>query len=261
MTDYVSYTYADGVARITLIDGDRGNPIHPAGVAELFAAVRRANADEARVIVLSATGRFFCVGGDIGAFGEADPVDVFVDDLADALHRAVDELLRSPAVVVAVVHGMAAGAGFPLAAAADVVVAARSARFTLGYTKIGFSVDGGTSLLVHSLGLHRALRLALLNDVITADEAYAAGLVARVAEDEELVATAEAIIAQLAGGSATAQAATKRLLRTVAEPAPESVLRAEALSIRERAAEPDGREGVRAFLEKRAAVFQSGGRA
>jgi len=252
----VSYSFADGIARVTLDDAERGNPIHPAMVAELRDAVRRASADSARVILLSATGRFFSVGGDIAQFGAAEDIGSFVDDLAEDLHRTVSELVRSQAVVVSAVHGMAAGAGFPLAAAADVVLAARSAKFTLGYTKIGFSVDGGTSLLVHTLGLHRALRLALLNDVITADEAYAAGLVARVVEDDDLATTADAIAAQLAAGSATAQAATKRLLREVAEESPESVLRAESLSIRARAAEPDGREGVQAFLEKRPAVFE-----
>ena len=252
----VSYSFANGIARITLDDGDRGNPIHRDSVGQLRAAVRRSGADRARVILLTATGRFFSVGGDISGFGAAEDIGSFVEDLAEDLHRTVSDLVRSPAIVVSAVHGMAAGAGFPLAAAADVVLAARSAKFTLGYTKIGFSVDGGTSLLVHTLGLHRALRLALLNDVITADEAYAAGLVARVVEDDELADTTETIVAGLAAGSATAQAATKQLLRTVAEEAPESVLRAESLSIRARAAEPDGREGVRAFLEKRPAAFE-----
>lgn len=257
MTDPVpvSYSFADAVARITLDDGDRGNPVHPGSVAALHDAVRRANADGARVIVLASTGRFFSVGGDIAGFGAAEDITSFVDDLAEALHRTISELLRSPAIVVSVVHGVAAGAGFPLAAAADVVLAGRSAKFTLGYTKIGFSVDGGTSLLVHTLGLHRTLRLALLNDVISAEEALAAGLVARVVEDGDLVGTADAVVAQLAAGSAGAQAATKRLLRAVAEESPESVMRAESLSIRARAGEPDGREGVRAFLEKRAPEF------
>ena len=252
----VSYAFGDGIARITLDDPARGNPIHPGSVAALRDAVRRAGADRARVILLSAAGRFFSVGGDIAEFGGAEDIGAFVDDLAEELHRTVSELIRSPAIVVSAVQGMAAGAGFPLAAAADVVLAARSAKFTLGYTKIGFSVDGGTSLLVHTLGLHRALRLALLNDVISAEEAAAAGLVARVVEDDELAATADAIAAQLASGSATAQAATKQLLRAVAEESPESVLRAESLSIRARATEPDGREGVQAFLDKRPAVFE-----
>jgi 2-(1,2-epoxy-1,2-dihydrophenyl)acetyl-CoA isomerase len=256
MTTPVSYAFADGIARITLEDGDRGNPIHPGSVSALHDAVRRATADDARVILIASTGRFFSVGGDVAAFGAAEDVGAFIYDLAEALRRVVSELLRSSAVVVSVVHGVAAGAGFPLVAAADVVIAGRSARFTLGYTKIGLSVDGGTSLLVNSLGLHRTLRLALLNDVITAEEAAAAGLVARVVDDEDLTATVEAIASQLAAGSAGAQAATKRLLRNAAENAPESVLRAESLSIRERATEPDGREGVRAFLEKRAPKFQ-----
>ncbi len=256
MTTPVSYVYDDGIARITLDDADRGNPIHPASVAALHAAVRRAADDRASVIVLASTGRFFSVGGDVAGFGAAEDLGLFVDDLAEALHRVVSELLHSPAIVMSVVHGVAAGAGFPLAAAADLVVAGRSARFTLGYTKIGLSVDGGTSFLVNSLGLHRTLRLALLNDVISAEEAAAAGLVARVFEDEELTAQAEEIATQLASGPAGAQAATKRLLRSAAVDAPESVLRAESLSIRARANEPDGREGVQAFLEKRAPRFQ-----
>lgn len=253
---YASYSFADGVARITLVDGDRGNPIHADQIAELHDGVRRATADRARVIVLASTGRFFSVGGDLGAFGTAGDVAGYIDDLAEALHRVVSDLVRNPAIVISVVHGPAAGAGFPLAAAADIVLAGRKAKFSLGYTKIGLSVDGGTSLLVSSLGLHRVLRLAVLNDVMDAEEALAAGLVARLYETEELGEAADALAASLAAGPAGAFAATKKLVRDAAEPAPESVMRAETLSIRARAAEPDGVEGVRAFLEKRSPVFE-----
>lgn len=255
MSTQVTYSFSDGVAAITLVDGDRGNPINADQIAQLYAAVRRAGTDSARVILLASTGRFFSVGGDIAAFGSQDDLAAYVDDLADALHRVVSELIRNPAIVISAVHGPAAGAGFPLAAAADIVLAGRKAKFSLGYTKIGFSVDGGTSLLVNSLGLHRVLRLAVLNDVMDAEEALAAGLVARLYENEELTEAAEALAASLAAGPAAAFAATKRLIRDAAEPAPEARLRAEALSIRERVVEPDGREGVQAFLEKRPAVF------
>lgn len=253
----VTYSSADGIARITLAEPDRGNPLNAASVEGMLDGIRRAGADGARVIVLASSGRFFSVGGDIGGFAGAADVGTFIDDLAEGLHRVVSELIRNPAIVVSVVQGTAAGAGFPLAAAADIVIAARSAKFTLGYTKIGLSVDGGTSMLAHTLGLHRLLRLALLNDVLSAADLHEAGVVARVAEDDELSETAESVIAQLAAGSATAQAATKRLLRDAVESAPEALLRAETLSIRARAAEPDGIEGVRAFTEKRPASFNS----
>lgn len=252
---YVEYTFSGGCARITLADGDRGNPIHTESAAELFVAVRRAAADGARVIVLAAEGRFFSVGGDLAAFGGSDDMAGYIDDLADGLHRVVSELVRADAIVVSVVQGMAAGAGFPLAAAADIIVAAESAKFGLGYTKVGLNVDGGTSLLTHTLGLHRALRLALLNDTITAGDALAVGLVARVVPDDELREGAEAVVAQLLAGPASGQAATKRLLRDTVDPAPEVAMRREAFAIRENAGGADGREGVTAFLEKRPARF------
>ena len=251
----IDYSLRDGVAWITMASGDQGNPINPAWGEAMLAAVRRARADQARVVVLRATGRFFCVGGDVASFGSAGDIGDHIDDLAEALHRIVSDLQRLDAVVVSAVQGFAAGAGFPLAAAADIVVASESARFTLGYTKLGYSVDGGSSLLVHTLGLHRMLRLALLNDVLTAAEAQAAGLVARVVPDESLEAEVASIVERLATGPASAQASVKRLLRDAVEPAPEQAMRRESLAIRRNAALPDGIEGVAAFLEKRAPSF------
>jgi 2-(1,2-epoxy-1,2-dihydrophenyl)acetyl-CoA isomerase len=253
----IDYELREGAAWITLSAGDGGNTLTLESGAELLAAVRRAHADAARVIVLRASGRFFSAGGDIGGFAALTDVTSQIDDLAECLHRIISELVRSDAVVVSAVHAVAAGAGFPLAAAADIVLAAESARFTLGYTKIGFSVDGGSSQLVHTLGLHRVLRLALLNDVLTAAEAHAAGLVARVVPDDELAATTEQVVAGLLAGPAGAQADVKRLMRDAAEPSPETALRRETLAIRRNAATPDGREGVTAFLEKRSPHFNS----
>ena len=251
----VDYSFADDTARITLVDPERGNPLHPASVHELRGAVRRAGADQARVIVLAATGRFFCVGGDLPAFAGAADMGELVDDLAAELHQVISELVRSEAIVVSVVQGAAAGAGFPLAMAADLVVAADAASFTCAYTKVGLSVDGSTSLLVHSIGLHRALRLALLNDTMTAEEAHLAGLVARVVPAAELDAAVDDVVARVLTSAPVALALTKRLLRDVAEPAPESAMRLEAIGIRAAATTSDAREGVSAFVEKRAPRF------
>jgi len=253
----VGYRLVDGAAHLTLSAPDRGNPLDQAMADELFAAVRRARADDARVVVLRSEGKAFSVGGDVGAFAAAEPREDMVDDLAETLHRTVSELHRMDAAVVAVVQGVAAGAGLALAAAADVVLAGASARFTLAYTKIGFSPDGGSSLLTASLGLHRALHLALLNPVLSAAEAQATGLVAEVHPDDELDAAADRVVALLLAGSRTAQVAAKRLLRDVALPGAEAALRRETLSVRTCAAGPDGREGVRAFLAKRPPDFPS----
>jgi 2-(1,2-epoxy-1,2-dihydrophenyl)acetyl-CoA isomerase len=251
----VRYEYHDGASWITLDDPSGANAVNTASVAQLHEAVARGRSDRAAVVVLRSTGRFFSVGGDLGEFGAAEDMGGYIDDLADSLHRVVSELTRLDAVVLSVVRGTAAGAGFPLAAAADVILASRSAKFTLGYTKVGLTVDGGTSLLAATLGLHRVLRLALLNDVLTADEAHAAGLVARVHEDEDLDAAVDEVVARLVAGPRSAQATTKRLLRAVANPAPETALRQEALGIRAAASGPDGREGVQAFLGKRRPEF------
>jgi 2-(1,2-epoxy-1,2-dihydrophenyl)acetyl-CoA isomerase len=253
----VRYEQRDGIARIVLCDADRGNPLNAVAVGELAGAVRRARADDVHVVVLSSDGRAFSVGGDLAAFAASEDVEQMVDDLAEGLHRVISDLHRMDAVVVSVVSGTAAGAGVPLAAAADLVLAGASARFRLAYTGIGVTPDGGTSLLTASIGLHRALHLALLNPVLTAGEALAIGLVSQVHADDQLASAVEDVLRVLRSGSRTAQVATKRLLRETAVPAEEVALRRETLSIRASAAGLDGREGVAAFLGKRPPSFPS----
>jgi 2-(1,2-epoxy-1,2-dihydrophenyl)acetyl-CoA isomerase len=253
----VRYELGGGAARITLCRPDRGNALDLVVVEALATAVRRARRDDARVVVLQAEGRAFCVGGALDAFAAAPDREHLVDDLAEALHRVISDLQRMDAIVVAAVQGTAAGAGVPLAAAADIVLAARSARFTLAYTKVGLTPDGGSSLLTASLGLHAALRLALLNPEVTAEQLQAAGLVAEVHGDEHLAAEVDRTVAGLLAGSRPAQVAAKRLLRAVATPHVESALRSESLAIRAAAGSPDGREGVDAFVARRPPLFPS----
>lgn len=254
-SECLPYEQRGGAAWITFDEPERGNPISRSSVGRLLGAIQRAEADRSRVIVLGARGRHFSVGGDLTSFAGATDLRRHLDDLADSLHRVISELNRSSAVVVSVVQGPAAGAGCALAAAADIVLAGASSSFTFAYTRVGLSNDGGTSLLVHTLGLHRALRLALLNDRLSAQEAAEAGLVARVVADADLSDAVDRLVGALLAGSSAAHAGVKRLLRDAAEPSPESVMRREALTIRE-VAEIDGREGVTAFLQKRTAEFR-----
>lgn len=254
----VRYRLEGGAATLTLSRPERRNALDRALVGDLGEAVRQARRDDARVVVLRADGPAFCVGGDVMGFGAAEDPGELVDDLAEGLHRVVGDLTDLEAVVVSVVHGAAAGAGVPLAAAADLVLAGESASFTLAYTRIGLTPDGGSSLLTASLGLHRSLALALLNPTLTAREAQSVGLVTQVHADADLTAATANVVTTLLAGSRTAQVGAKRLLRAQGLPHPEAAMRRETLSIRAAANSPDGREGVAAFLAKRAPTFPSG---
>ncbi len=253
----VTIEIRDGAAWITFNQPEAGNPFSLGSVAALADAVGVARRADVGVVVLGATGKMFSVGGDLASIhASADPSQ-HLDDLAEALHRIVSELIHIDAVVVSVVQGTAAGAGVAFAFAADIVLAAESARFTMAYTKVGLAPDGGSSLLAESIGLHRTLYLALMNPVVSARDAQAMGLVAEVHPADELDAAVAKVVATLATGSRSALVAAKHVIRSQAVPTPEAALRQEALAMRTQAGSPDGREGVAAFLEKRPANFPS----
>ena len=243
-----------GVARITMARGAAGNPLTVESTHGLLAAMRWAAEVRARVVVIASDGPAWCVGGDLKAFA-AEPMGAdraaYIDELAEVLHRLVSEIVRHDAIVVAAVDGAAAGAGMPLACAADLVVATDRARFTLGYTKIGLTPDGGSSMLATTVGLHTALRLALLNPVLSANDAQGLGLVTEVVAPEALSSTVDALAARLAAGPPAAQAATKHLIRDQVAHDAEAALRRETLSVRRAAATDEAAEGITAFLDKR----------
>ena len=253
----VTLEVRNGAAWITLNRPDAGNPLGTDCLDRLADAVVGARRADVGVVVLRARGPRFSVGGDLSEFGAAQDPEALVDNLAERLHRTVSELIRLDAIVVAAVHGVAAGAGVSLAAAADIVLAAESARFTLAYTRSGLSPDGGSSMLTASLGLHRALYVALLNPLLSANEAKAMGLVAEVHPDEGFEEAVEETVGRLTRGSRSAFVTAKRLFREQAVAAPETAMRRETLGIRSAAGGPDGREGIAAFLAKRTPMFPS----
>ena len=147
--------------------------------------------------------------------------------------------------------------GIGLLGACDVVVCARTTKMRPAYIALGFSPDGGTSwALTRSLGAPRALDLMLTNGSLTAAEAHLAGLVARLVEDEDLRATAEQVADELATGPIGAMVRTRALVRGAAARTLDAQLDEEARLIAESAADPEGREGVRAFVEKRVPDFR-----
>jgi 2-(1,2-epoxy-1,2-dihydrophenyl)acetyl-CoA isomerase len=250
-------TQVDGdVWRVTLDRPEAGNALDPA-LAEQLAAALRARPDGTRAVLLLANGARFSVGGDIAFFaGAADP-GAAVGQLAHDWHEVVRLIVGSPVPVLAGVHGSVAGAAVGLIGACDIVVCARSTKIHPAYLGIGFSPDGGSSwALTRALGAPRALDLMLTNGSLTAAEAHSFGLVSRLVEDDSLHTDAVALAHRVAAGPVRAMVRTRSLVRQAAVRTLDEQLDEEARLIAESAADPEGREGVRAFLERRTPDFR-----
>jgi 2-(1,2-epoxy-1,2-dihydrophenyl)acetyl-CoA isomerase len=154
------------------------------------------------------------------------------------------------------VQGSAAGAGMSLACACDFVIATESAKFTMAYTRAGLTPDGSaTWYLPRLVGIRKTLELAIRSPVLTAAQAHALGLVSEVVPDAELAVRAGALAAELAAGATQAYGGVKRLLLESANATLEDQLKRETSWIAEIAQTRDGREGIAAFVAKRAPRF------
>jgi enoyl-CoA hydratase/carnithine racemase len=172
--------------------------------------------DDIRVLVIEGEGRAFCGGGDlqtIGAAAAADNIAPVVGELLLHYHAFITTLRRMPKIVLASVHGSAAGAGLSLAFVADLCIAAEDARFTPAYAKLGVSPDGGGTVgVVASVGAGRALQIYLAEDSFSAAQAYDWGLVAKVVPAGELKVATRELAQRLAQNAPAALAATKALV-------------------------------------------------
>jgi 2-(1,2-epoxy-1,2-dihydrophenyl)acetyl-CoA isomerase len=258
MKDPVTLEIDDRVATLTLNRPEAGNALDPALMhAFRDAAESLDERDDVGAVLLRAAGNNFSVGGDLRFMHDAaDDVADAVYGLASTMHAGILALAELDAPVISVVRGAAAGGGMSLAIAADLVFAAESAHFTVAYTAIGFSIDGGASWnLPRIVGQRKAIELALLNERLTAQKALELGLVTRVVADDQLDAEAERLARRLAQGPIGAHGAIKRLLRLSSTSPFSRQIEDEARTIAGLSAAPDGREGVLAFLDKRAPHF------
>jgi 2-(1,2-epoxy-1,2-dihydrophenyl)acetyl-CoA isomerase len=249
----------DGVAVLAFNRPDAGNGINLEFGNDLRDATSAVASDAAvRALLIRGNGKNFCVGGDLKHFASVgDRITPALRELADLLHESVLTIHGLTVPVVTAVQGNAAGAGFSLALLGDVCLAASSARFRLAYTAIGFTPDGGGSwMLPRLVGPRVAADLALTNRTLDAEEALRLGIVSRVVPDDALTSEAEGLVQQLAEGPTSAFAHTKRLLAASPNATLEQQLEQESISISTRAGEPEGQEGLAAFLEKRAPKFR-----
>lgn len=241
------------VRRLTLDDPATRNALGLALRAALVEALRAAAEDrDCRVVLMTGTGTVFASGSDIRMLAASTPEDVVSDDVR-ALWAA---LTGFPKPLVVALNGHALGGGLELALAADVIVAARGAKLGNPEPRIGIMPGGGaTQRLVRSLGWHRAMRLLLTAEPISAETAEAWGLVAEVCETANLPARSLAVAEGIAALPPVALAEIKRVVREGA-----TLPLAEGLALEKEAfvrvfSTADAREGLAAFLEKRAPRF------
>jgi enoyl-CoA hydratase/carnithine racemase len=205
------------IATITLNRPAAFNSINLAIAQKLEQLAAQIETDQnIRVLVLQGDGRAFCAGGDlqtIGAAAAADTITPVVGELLKHYHAFITSLRRMPKIVLASVHGSAAGAGLSLAFVADLCIATDDARFTPAYAKLGVSPDGGGTVgVVASVGVRRALQIYLAEDSFTAQQAYDWGLVAKVVPAAELKAATRELALRLAQNAPAGLAATKALI-------------------------------------------------
>ncbi len=254
----VLMTVDGAVALIRFNRPDRMNTIDAGLAAGLLAALQQASSDPAvRVVVLSGPGRSFMAGADLSVFQQdLEGAPTTAGELIDSVHEALRLIRSMPKPVIASVQGPVAGGGLGLALACDLVIAADDAVFVSAYTRIGTSPDAGTTWsLTHLLGARRAMAMIWLNDRVDAATALSLGLVTAVVPRAELDGKALELAQRLAAGPPGANAAVKRLVYEAAASGFGAQLDRERASFVERAATPEFREGVTAFLERRTPVF------
>lgn len=249
-----------GIATIALNRPEKRNAINRQLHEELTAALREVQRDRSvRVLVLTGRGPGFCAGQDLGelALAGQDPtfrIDEHVRTTFNATVRTIRDL-RVP--VVAAVNGVAAGAGWSLALAADLRICTTDARFTQAFTRIGLVPDtGSTWLLPRLVGTARALQLAYTGDMLDAPTALEWGLVNEVVEPERLAERTGELAAQLAAMPPVALALTKRAVHRSLDVSLDDALEYEAQLQQHAASTHDHVEGVSAFLERREPRFE-----
>lgn len=250
---------SNGVGRIVMNRPDHANAFNLPLAKELVATARAFEADpEVRAVILTGRGRFFSAGGDLGEFTAAGArVAPFLHEMTLYIHQAISHFHRMNAPVIVALNGTAAGGGFSLAISGDLVVASRKAKLTMGYYKIGLSPDAtSTYFLPRLVGLRRAQELMLTDRVLTAEEALDWGLVTKVVEPEALEAEVQTMAEEIARGATLAFGGAKRLLTTSFANGLETQAQLEAHSVAGLAESQDAKEGMAAFLEKRAPRYE-----
>lgn len=252
----VLFEIRDGIAFITLNRPDRMNALNMEMALELQQRLDEcATQKEVRAVYLTGAGRAFCAGQDLK--GAVESQGRGLDKiLTEGYNPIVTKIRYMPKPVVAAVNGVAAGAGASLALWCDVVVAAHSAAFVQAFSKIGLIPDsGGTYILPRLVGWQRASALALLGDLISAEQAEKMGMIYKVHTDQEFPEASRALAKKLAELPTGALGLIKQALNLSGGNTLEAQLDLENELQQQALKTKDFKEGIDAFLNKRVPRF------
>jgi 2-(1,2-epoxy-1,2-dihydrophenyl)acetyl-CoA isomerase len=250
--------YDQGSVEVVFTEAQRGNPIDAAFCDAIHeVSVQLGAMPRLRSVLFRAEGHSFSVGGDLKLLAaDLDATPALVLRMVEVLNAAIVRLQNLDAPLIAAIQGPCAGGMVGFAAGCDIVIAADTARFVSAYTTIGYSCDAGVStMLTRRMGIARTRRYLLLNEHLDAMSAQSAGLVDFVVCVGDLVPRSKAIAARIASGPTRAFGEMRRLLSSAGSQTLVMQLESEAVALSRVTATADAREGVTAFLHRRAPNF------
>jgi len=254
MSQRILMHHNDRVLTITNNDPDTLNSISSEFCAEFFSVMdAAATDDDIRAIVLTGADGFFCSGGNLDELhAHIDaPIETCREGV-DKVHAAIKVMRSCPKPIVAALEGGAAGAGVPLALAADMIVAARSSYMSIAYVFVGLTPDGGTTaMLSRMLPRHLLSEMAMTGTRIEAQRLHELGVVNTLCESGKALAKAQEQALRLSKGPPRAIAKCKELIYRAESTTFEAQLDAEAEGIINALGGPEAREGLAAFIQKR----------
>ena len=254
------YTVQDRIATLTLNRPERLNALGDTLREDLLDALTKAGTDaDVGAIVITGAGRGFCSGGDVKSMSErenAAPPPV-TERFAPLRDKTILAMRDCPKPIIAAVNGAAAGAGMNLALACDMRIASTAAKFSQAFVKRGLAPDwGGTWFLPRIVGVGKAMELILTGDSIDAQQAFQLGIVNAVVEPEQLLPEAYKLAGKVANGPPVAIALSKRAIYHSENVDVRQGLEFETFAQTLCRQTEDSKEGVKAFMEKRAPVFR-----
>ena len=248
---------SEGIATIRMNRPKELNTLNFGLTADLLKAIEICWDDtQIKAVIITGRGKAFCAGGDVAAFKNSKDIGDTTRQMTKSFDPLVSGIRRMGKPVIAMVNGVAMGAGLSLAAACDLRICSASAVFRQAYTSVGLTPDGAWSLFVPLLiGFGRASELLLLDPVLDAKKAYEIGLVNEIADDAELEKVTRVKADRIAKGPLAAFAVAKDNLNRAMLALLESQLEQERIGIMRTGRTNDAREGISAVLERRKPGF------